>query len=197
MVALHALIGTSHRLQPASKEGSRAQTSFPTGTFAHNVAAAGGPACSGWVQQQKTFSLKRPPLCSLFSHHPQLALYINALESVNVVNICSNIPDWSLRKHIQFPIFKDQGVAESTAPCPFCALFRTNGIHCMVDRESCQRVRAIVGGRLLPRKVCFTRVVLLRRRREEGSCRGRKQEASVASRQGAICYFHSQVVQTG
>ena len=146
------------------------------------------------MQQQKTFSLKKPPLCSLLSHHPQLAPYINALESVNVVNICSNIPDRSLRKHIQFPIFKDQGVAESTAP--FCTLFRTNGIHCMGDRESCQRVRAaIVGGRLLPRKVCFTRVVLLRRE-GGGSCRGRKQEASVASRQGAICYFHSQVVQT-
>ena len=114
------------------------------------------------MQQQKTFSLKKPPLCSLLSHHPQLALYINAPEFVNVVNICSNIPDRFLRKHIQFPIFKDQGVAESTAP--FCTLFRTNGIHCMGDRESCQRVRAaIVGGRLLPRKVCFTRVVLLRR----------------------------------
>ena len=196
MVALHALIGTSHRLQPASKEGSRAQTSFPTGTFEHNVAAAGagGPACSGWVQQQKTFSLKRPPLCSLLSHHPQLALYINALESVNVVNICSNIPDWSLRKHIQFPIFKDQGVAESTAP--FCA--------CSVQMTSTVWETGKVASECeqpLSEADCFHERFALPvwsfyGGREEGSCRGRKQEASVASRQGAICYFHSQVVQT-
>ena len=67
MVALHALIGTSHRL-PLSKEGSRAaQTSFPTGTFAHNVAAVAALHPAGG-STAKDFFPEKGRRCAPCSH---------------------------------------------------------------------------------------------------------------------------------